>query len=75
MSDQTELEPVHAGEAADTDGRWTERLVIFLRVMAGVSMLKGLYHWSVVCGIGEGLRDGLRRRTRSPFRPRPCSSR
>jgi hypothetical protein len=54
MSDQTQLEPVHAGEAAETDGRWTERLVLFLRVMAGVSMLKGLYHWSVVCGIGEG---------------------
>ena len=33
-------------------GRWTRRLVLFLRVMAGVSMLKGLYHWSRVCGIG-----------------------
>jgi hypothetical protein len=54
MSDQTQLEPVHAGETAEVDGRWTERLVIFLRVMAAVSMLKGLYHWAVVCGIGEG---------------------
>ncbi|HEX3858423.1 MAG TPA: DUF6163 family protein, partial [Pseudolabrys sp.] len=31
---------------------WTWRLVFFLRVMAGVSMLKGLYHWSQVLGIG-----------------------
>ncbi len=33
-------------------GRWTRRLVLFLRVMAVVSMLKGLYHWARVCGIG-----------------------
>jgi hypothetical protein len=33
---------------------WTDRLVLFLRVMAIVSMLKGLYHWAAVCGfIGE----------------------
>jgi hypothetical protein len=33
---------------------WTRRLVLFLRIMAGVSMLKGLYHWSLVLGIGDG---------------------
>ena len=38
--------------AATAVGRWTRRLVLFLRLMAGVSMLKGLYHWSWVCGIG-----------------------
>jgi hypothetical protein len=59
MREQTQIEPVQAGEAAATDGRWTERLVTFLRVMAGVSMLKGLYHWSVVCGIGEGPETGF----------------
>jgi Family of unknown function (DUF6163) len=33
---------------------WTERLVLFLRIMAVVSMLKGLYHWAAVCGfIGD----------------------
>jgi Family of unknown function (DUF6163) len=31
--------------------RWTDRLVLFLRVMAVASMLKGLYHWAAVCGI------------------------
>jgi Family of unknown function (DUF6163) len=33
---------------------WTERLVLFLRVMAIASLFKGLYHWAAVCGfIGE----------------------
>jgi hypothetical protein len=31
--------------------------VLFLRVMALISMLKGLYHWSWVCGIGVGDND------------------
>jgi hypothetical protein len=29
---------------------WTRRLVLFLRVMAVVSMLTGLYHWAQVTG-------------------------
>ena len=33
---------------------WNERLVLFLRVMALSSILKGLYHWAAVCGfIGD----------------------
>ncbi len=33
---------------------WTDRLILFLRIMAIVSMLKGLYHWAAVCGfVGE----------------------
>ena len=48
------LEPVHAGDERATEGRWTARLVLFLRVMAVLSLLKGLYHWSIVCGIGDG---------------------
>jgi fatty acid desaturase len=50
--DLQSLEPVKERETDDGVGRWTRRLVLFLRVMAGVSMLKGLYHWSRVCGIG-----------------------
>ena len=45
------LEPVRVGKGT-TQGTWTEYLVLFLRIMAGVSMVKGLYHWSQVCGIG-----------------------
>jgi hypothetical protein len=33
---------------------WSDRLVVFLRVMAICSLLKGLWHWATVCGfIGE----------------------
>jgi hypothetical protein len=45
------LEPVEAAKASGR-GTWTDHLVLFLRVMAGVSMIKGLYHWAQVCGIG-----------------------
>lgn len=48
------LEPVHEHEGDRSIGRWTRRLVLFLRVMAAISMFKGLYHWTRVCGIGFG---------------------
>lgn len=48
------LEPVHEHEGDRSIGRWTRRLVLFLRAMAAISMLKGLYHWAQVCGIGFG---------------------
>ena len=47
------LEPVHAREAGDAAGTWSDYLVLFLRIMAAVSLVKGLYHWAAVCGIGE----------------------
>ena len=46
------LEPVHEEEGEPSIGLWTQRLVLFLRLMAGVSMIKGLYHWCWVVGIG-----------------------
>lgn len=53
ISDEAEsLEPVHEHDSDTRAGVWTHRLVLFLRVMAVLSMLKGLYHWSRVCGIG-----------------------
>lgn len=45
------LEPVHAGEEEGHRDPWTSRLVLFLRVMAGFALLKGLYHWAVVIGL------------------------
>jgi hypothetical protein len=48
------LEPVHKRDGEPDAALWTRRLVLFLRVMAGISMLKGLYHWARVCGIGVG---------------------
>jgi hypothetical protein len=58
------MEPVHADEPDIQDARWTGRLVIFLRVMAVLSMAKGLYHWAVVCGL-IGPQDGFE------FQPTP----
>jgi hypothetical protein len=46
------LEPVREHEGDRSIGIWTRRLVLFLRVMAAISMFKGLYHWAQVCGIG-----------------------
>lgn len=51
------MEPLRAIEQS-TAGRenapWTERLIVFVRIMAGVALLKGLYHWAMVCGIWPG---------------------
>ena len=51
MSDPITSDPIDqlapvlaADEERRSDGAWTDRLVLFLRVMAGVSMLKGLFH-------------------------------
>ncbi len=52
-----ELAPVLADDEQRPKSSWTDRLVLFLRVMAGVSMLKGLYHWAQVCGF-IGAADG-----------------
>ncbi len=48
------LEPVHADETETSEDRWNARLAFFLRAMAALSLLKGLYHWAMVCGIGDG---------------------
>ena len=52
------LEPVQVEQPESVDAPWTRRLLIFLRVMAVLSMAKGLYHWAIVCGIG-GPPDGF----------------
>src|SRR5271154_5226874 len=36
------------------DNVWTKRLVLFLRIMAVFSILKGLYHWAQVTGFIGG---------------------
>jgi hypothetical protein len=52
------LDPVQADQPQAQGARWTARLVLFLRVMAVLSMAKGLYHWAVVCGF-IGPEDGF----------------
>ncbi|MDR3423151.1 MAG: DUF6163 family protein [Xanthobacteraceae bacterium] len=60
------LEPVHAGKAAGaagSTGSWAEYLILFLRIMAAASLVKGLYHWAAVCGIGAGAAGGFEAHT------------
>ena len=57
------LEPVHVGKAADAAGSWAEYLVLFLRIMAAASLVKGLYHWAAVCGIGASADGGFEAHT------------
>lgn len=59
LEDSATLEPVHAEDGEHSESRWTERLVLFLRVVSGLSLLKGLYHWAVVCGFVEGAPGGF----------------
>ncbi len=53
------LEPVQAEDTEAAGKRWSYRLVVFLRVMAALSLLKGLYHWGVICGIGAPFPSGF----------------
>jgi len=71
MSDQSQrrptrpsdmLEPVQAGKGSG-QGTWTEYLILFLRVMAGIALIKGLYHWVQVCGIGVPADEGFETHT------------
>jgi hypothetical protein len=57
------LEPVHVGKTATPAGSWAEYLVLFLRIMAAVSLVKGLYHWTQVCGIGAPADEGFESHT------------
>ena len=41
------------------DNVWTRRLVFFLRIMAVVSVIKGLYHWAQVTGFIGGEEDAF----------------
>src|SRR5262249_12112579 len=55
------LEPVRLARAVR--GSWTDYLVLFLRLMAGVSLVKGVYHWGQGCGIGAPPRQGFESHT------------
>ncbi len=41
------------------DNVWTRRLVLFLRIMAVISVAKGLYHWAQVTGFIGGEDDAF----------------
>src|SRR6202051_2523062 len=41
------------------DNAWPRRLVFFLRIMAVISVIKGLYHWAQVTGFIGGEEDAF----------------
>ena len=53
------LDPVHAGEGEPSGDIWATRLVVFLRVMAALALVKGLYYWAIVCGVGAPTPQGF----------------
>jgi hypothetical protein len=53
------LEPVHAGQGEAGGEIWATRLVLFLRLMAVVALVKGLYYWAIVCGVGAPSPQGF----------------
>ncbi|MDD1516768.1 MULTISPECIES: DUF6163 family protein [Bradyrhizobium] len=48
------VEAISSERSESDDNVWTRRLVLFLRVMALLSILKGLYHWAQVTGFVGG---------------------
>ena len=52
--DTMPMTSVVANASESGDGAWTRRLVIFLRVMAVLAIVKGLYHWAQVTGFIGG---------------------
>jgi uncharacterized membrane protein len=41
------------------DNVWTRRLVLFLRIMAVISVIQGLHHWAQVTGFVGGEEDAF----------------
>jgi hypothetical protein len=51
-------EPVEESAGAGQEGvpqsRWATNLFLYTRVLAGLQLLKGLFHWSQLLGVGYG---------------------
>src|ERR1700753_1182731 len=52
--DTMSLAAISSGRTDSDENVWTRRLVFFLRIMAVVSVAKGLYHWAQVTGFVGG---------------------
>jgi Family of unknown function (DUF6163) len=53
------LEPVHADQPEAEGKPWSYWLFVFLRAMAALSLIKGLYHWAVICGLNAPEHSGF----------------
>ena len=54
-----EQSPVHDRpiriEELTKNGLWMRRLTWFVRCVATFMLLKGVYHWSLLCGVADGV--------------------
>src|SRR5271170_6317698 len=48
------VEAISSERIDSGDNVWTRRLVLFLRIMAVISVVEGLYHWAQVTGFIGG---------------------
>src|SRR3954452_6922276 len=55
----TSVAAISSGRSESDDNAWTRRLVFFLRIMAVISVAKGLYHWAQVTGFIGGEEDAF----------------
>src|ERR1700728_1920239 len=53
------VEAISSERIESGDNVWTRRLVLFLRIMAVLSVAKGLYHWAQVTGFVGGEDDAF----------------
>jgi len=51
MSDP--LRAIEPAAAAEPEAYWTGWLIFYVRAMAVIWMIKGLYHWALICGFGD----------------------
>ena len=57
------VDAISSARVETGDNVWTGRLVLFLRIMAVVSIVKGLYHWAEVTGFIGGGDDAFESQT------------
>jgi hypothetical protein len=57
--DKRQIGPVHAEVDEPSGEAWSRRLVLFLRVIAAVALVQGLYYWAIVCGVGAPTPQGF----------------
>ncbi|MEP9367000.1 DUF6163 family protein [Xanthobacter sp. VNH20] len=52
----THYDPIDASARAHLERLtpWRRRLVFFLRAVALFLLAEGVYHWAIICGIGDG---------------------
>jgi hypothetical protein len=58
MSDFSAYDPPIEIDKLEEKGVWARRLTLFVRSVAVLVLVKGVYHWSLLCGVGDGA--GLR---------------